>query len=159
LIALTVAIFLLANVKEVQSAGLGDLKNFFFPKKEVVASIPVKVVKTFESETHRLALKYNVDEELSFKIMYCESRHYTRVENKNYDKSGVWWSSDWGRWQVNDYYHEAAAIKLGLNIYDEWDNLEYGFILLSKQGTQPWNASKACWGGTETLEQLKLKYK
>lgn len=104
------------------------------------------IVKTFDSEVHRLALKYKQNETLARDIIRCEGLMYqTKGNNKNYDKNGLWWSTDLGWWQINDFYHLASAKKLGFNINNEWDNLEYGFILLSQKGTAPWSASAYCW--------------
>jgi len=106
----------------------------------------INIVKTFDSEVTRLALKYGQSEKLARKIISCEGKLYkVRGNNINYTKSGVAWSVDVGWWQINDYYHKKTAIKRGLNIYNEWDNLEYGFWLLKTQGTPPWSASKKCW--------------
>lgn len=133
-----------------------------YPKKSIadkeVEQVATTTIKTFESEVHRLAIKYDQNEQLALKIMYCEGQHYSASVNRNYhyvpigvDPKGkitykkVLWSSDWGHWQLNDYYHLKVASKMGLDIKDEWDNLEYGFWLLSEQGTQPWKASKYCW--------------
>lgn len=102
------------------------------------------IAKTFDTEIARLAEKYGQDESLARGIIKCESQQYNDMNNKNYLK-GVLWSTDWGYWQINDYYHEETAMKLGFDIQNEWDNLEFGFILLSEQGTRPWKASQACW--------------
>lgn len=103
-------------------------------------------VRTFDTEVHRLSVKYKVNELLARAIIACEGKHYkTKGNNKNYTKAGVHWSTDVGHWQINDYFHKKTATKLDLDIYDEWDNLEYGFILLKAQGTKPWEASKYCW--------------
>ena len=124
-----------------------------------VAVVEKVETRTFDSEVHRLAVKYNQNEALALKIMQCEGQHYKDAVNKNYhreytgefDENGVekyilvHWSSDWGHWQINDYYHLDSAKRMGLDIKDEWGNLEYGFWLLSVQGTSPWNASKYCW--------------
>lgn len=92
-----------------------------------------------------LAEKYNQDKDLALAIIKCEGQAYKSIgNNKNY-KNGQVWSTDIGWWQINDYYHEKSAQKLGLDIYNEIDNLEYGFVLLKEQGTQPWSASKDCW--------------
>ena len=142
---------------------LGILIFLSYPNKikadeETISTTTPELVKTFESEVSRLALKYGQSEILALKIMWCEGQHYSASVNRNYhyvangvDPSGkiyykkVLWSSDWGHWQINDYYHLRAAKKMGLDIKDEWDNLEYGFWLLDQQGTRPWNASKYCW--------------
>lgn len=93
-----------------------------------------------------LAKKYKQDEKLARKIISCEGQAYKQIgNNKNLDKNGNVWSVDVGWWQINDFYHESSAKKIGLDIHNEYDNLEYGFILLSTQGTKPWSASKSCW--------------
>lgn len=121
----------------------------YAPEPEpIIQAVEVKAPpeKTFETEITRLAIKYGQSEKLARKIIHCEARQYgSGAEHKNYDKQGVHWSTDWGWWQINDYYNEAPAAKRGFNIYDKWDNLEFGFIMLKEQGTQPWLASSACW--------------
>jgi hypothetical protein len=124
--------------------------------------LQIVIEKTFDSEVERLAKKYNQDPSLARAIIKCESLQYgSKAENKNYIKEWneelgtttmVYWSSDWGWFQVNDYYHREDAKKAGYDfINNKWDNLEYGFILLSKQGRAPWKASSAC-----TDRELKL---
>lgn len=70
--------------------------------------------------------------------MYCESRMYN-VNHLN--RNGT---TDHGIWQINDI-HKKNMADLGLNIYKSEDTLEYGFILMKREGTKPWSASKSCW--------------
>lgn len=107
--------------------------------------IAPKLERTLESEVSRLSVKYGVSETLVNKIIKCESSMYGNAVNHNKLKDGTIWSTDWGYLQINDYYHQKTMEKLGLNIKDEFDSLEYGFMLLKSQGTQPWKASKLCW--------------
>lgn len=135
-----------------------SFSKLFMPKKEVVLSLlekqdnsfsskmeQVESVKTLDSEINRLSIKYNVSSSTAKAIISCESSMYAKAINENVDKDGIVWSRDYGWWQVNDYYHEDTMTKLGLDIYDQWDSLEYGFILLKSQGTKPWKASLQCW--------------
>lgn len=115
--------------------------EFNFWKKE---EIKIEPVKTLDSEITRLSVEYKVDEKLVRAIIKCESSMYGSAINHN-KIDGIIWSSDWGLMQINDYYHKDTMIKLGLNIENEFDSLEYGIRLLSLQGTSPWSASKACW--------------
>lgn len=100
--------------------------------------------KTLDTEITRLSGEYGISESLARKIIDCEGKIYGNVDNKNY-RNGVHWSTDVGPWQINDFYHKARMDSLGLNIYDKYDNLEFGFMLLREQGTKPWSASKHCW--------------
>lgn len=80
------------------------------------------------------------------KIIQCEGARYQfSGNNKNLDKDGKVWSTDVGPWQINDYFHEARAQSMGLNIYNTEDNLRYGFILMEENGTRDWLASRYCW--------------
>ena len=100
----------------------------------------IEVEKTYESEVIRLATKYGQDETLVRKIIFCESTVYAHATGT---KAVV--GIDVGYFQINTYFHEATAKKMGLDIYKWEDNLEYGFWLMSREGTQPWSASKFCW--------------
>lgn len=70
---------------------------------------------------------------------------YGSAVNENLDKDGKVWSRDFGPFQINDFWHEKTMEKMGLDIHDQWDSLEYGFILINKQGFHPWKASRGCW--------------
>ena len=100
--------------------------------------------KTLDSEIDRLSLKYNVSSSTASVIMKCESQMYGSAINYNRRPDGTIWSEDRFHWQINDYYHKDSMSKLGLDYYNEWDSLEYGFILLSEQGLKPWKASAGC---------------
>lgn len=114
---------------------------------QIIKEAPIQKVKSFDLEVHRLAEKYGQNETLAREIIRCEGKMYKeRGNNKNYDKNGNVWSEDVGWWQINNYYHQASALRIGYDIYNEWDNLEYGFILLKSQGIGPWSASQHCWG-------------
>lgn len=58
------------------------------------------------------------------------------------------WSTDIGIWQLNNSHQEKTALSMGLDIYDEKDNITYGFWLYSEEGATPWSASKHCHGHT-----------
>lgn len=113
---------------------------------EVLTTGTTAPYSTIDEAITSLAKKYKQDEKLARKIISCEGQAYKQIgNNKNIDKDGKVWSVDVGLWQINNYYHEANAIKMGLDIYDDYGNLEYGFILLSTQGVKPWKASQRCW--------------
>ena len=60
-------------------------------------------------------------------------------------------SQDIGALQINEKYHLADSIKLGLDIYTLDGNLAYGRYIYSTQGTKPWVHSKPCWGGVREV--------
>ena len=53
---------------------------------------------------------------------------------------------DTGVMQINTYYHQDAADRLGLDLEDFEENMAFARILYDEQGVQPWNASRPCWG-------------
>jgi len=128
--------------------GILGFKKVVAPEIIIPEPKPVVVIKSFDSEVHRLAVKYGVSESLSREIIRCEGEAYkTKGNNQNISNTtGQVWSEDVGYWQINNYYHQVPAKALGFDIYDDWDNLEYGFRLLATQGTKPWKASQYCWG-------------
>lgn len=102
------------------------------------------------------AIKYDVDPFLAKKIMWCESRQYeNKAINENKRDDGSVWSLDIGRWQINDYWHQETMKSMGWDIYDDHDNVSYGFYLLNKEGTRHWNASKHCWKHEKPWEIYK----
>ncbi len=102
-------------------------------------------LKTLQIEIDRLSVKYDIASSTVNRIIQCESKMYGGAENHNLDKNGKTWSIDKGWLQINSYFHTLPMSKLGLDINDKWDSLEYGFMLMDKQGFQPWSASKKCW--------------
>lgn len=77
-------------------------------------------------------------------IARCESTF------RQYDKDGqalrgMVNSDDIGVMQINKYYHEEDAKKLGLNIYTLQGNIEFAKVLYGKYGDKPWVHSSPCW--------------
>ena len=55
---------------------------------------------------------------------------------------------DTGVMQINTYYHGDTADSLELDLENIYDNMAYARDLYERQGTQPWSASRPCWGRT-----------
>lgn len=106
---------------------------------------PVQEVRTLESEINRLSLKYEIASSTVYAIIKCESQLYGEAVHQNLDKNGNVWSTDIGYLQINDYYHRDTMRELGLDINNQWEALEYGFLLMKSQGYSPWKASEFCW--------------
>ena len=77
-------------------------------------------------------------------IAKCESRY--RHLDKNGDVvTGERDKRDTGVMQINLFYHAKTAEKLGYDIHDLDDNVEYARYLYEREGVKPWMSSSACW--------------
>lgn len=119
-------------------------KNVEVTSTQVVKS-PIKA-KTVEERVN----EYFKDSPIMAKVAWCESR------NRQFEKDGTIFrgkvnTDDVGVMQVNTYYHESTANKMGLNLMTLEGNLAYGKYLYEKEGTTPWNSSKPCWGKYEEV--------
>ena len=119
--------------------------SFIIIQPSVAIADPVVETKTIDSEINRLSIKYSVASSTAHAIITCESSMYGEAINRNRSSDGTIWSSDFGPFQVNDYFHEKTMTNLGLDIHNQFDSLEYGFMLLHSQGVGPWKASSKCW--------------
>lgn len=100
-----------------------------------------------QDRIYQLSDHYKVDPTLVERIISCESTASSTRVGVNIDKkTGKAWSYDIGFWQINNYFHEKEAKDAGFDIYDPQQNLEYGFIMLKKDGAKRhWSASSSCW--------------
>jgi hypothetical protein len=46
-------------------------------------------------------------------------------------------------------FHQRLASKMGLDLTQTVDNMEYGIWLYNRFGTAPWLASKSCWNNPQ----------
>lgn len=90
---------------------------------------------------------YFVDVPVMAAIAKCESG-FTHVKDGKILKNST--SSAMGVFQIMESIHAKHAQKnLGLDITSIEGNAAYARYLYEKEGTKPWNASKACWGKTQ----------
>ena len=73
-------------------------------------------------------------------MQYYDDGMVVTHENKN----GSW---DIGMYQINSSWLPTAH-RMGLNLYNLKDNIEFGIWLYNREGTTPWNASRNCWSDT-----------
>lgn len=90
------------------------------------------------------------DTPVMIKIASCES-HF-----RQFDKDGTVLqnpnSTAVGVFQIMSSIHKDLADQnLGLDIYTLEGNVAYAKALYADKGTQPWNASKACWSKSDKL--------
>lgn len=104
-------------------------------------------VAIYETDTESIVREYFKDIPVMVAVAKCES-HFRHTLSDGSVLRGVVDSADTGVMQINKRYHQTTADKLGLNLEDINDNMAYARYLYEKQGTQPWNASSACWNRT-----------
>jgi hypothetical protein len=81
-------------------------------------------------------------------IARCESRFRQKSVDGSVLKNPH--SSAMGVFQIMASIHAKPALtNLGLNIYSLEGNAAYARYLYERQGTSPWNDSKACWGKSQ----------
>lgn len=83
-------------------------------------------------------------------ICACESVGNRHAEPQHFHPDGrvirgVINSDDVGMCQINLYYHEETAGKMGLDLFTEEGNITYANWLYETQGSRPWNWSAGCW--------------
>lgn len=94
--------------------------------------------------TEELVREYFADIPEMIQVARCESHYRHYLEDGSVLRGRVV-KSDVGVMQINTYYHGQTAEELGLDLLDFEDNMAYARYLHSKQGLQPWSASKPCW--------------
>lgn len=117
-------------------------KEFGEAQKAKVAKIESKSTLTTKERVER----YFSDIPIMVEVARCEStfRHY---RDNGSVLRGYVNGSDVGVMQINEYYHGDRAAELGIDIFSIEGNMEYARYLYEEQGTDPWNASRPCWGG------------
>lgn len=84
-------------------------------------------------------------------ICSCESKQGKNGAPTHYEADGVTVlrgrenPDDVGMCQINLHYHNATAIKMGLDLFKREDNITYANWLYEKEGSTPWNWSRKCW--------------
>ncbi|OHA99385.1 MAG: hypothetical protein A3H52_02770 [Candidatus Zambryskibacteria bacterium RIFCSPLOWO2_02_FULL_39_26] len=126
-----------------------------------VSSLPTvenssyKVVKEISNQeiesllsTEQYIKQYFKDIPIMIEIARCEST-FRQLDLDGEIHRGRVNSEDVGVMQINERYHLNQAEKKDYNIYTIEGNTAYARDLYERQGTQPWNSSRACWGKYE----------
>lgn len=96
-------------------------------------------------QVESLVREYFRDIPIMAEVARCEST-FTHYKGEGEVIRGLVDQRDTGVMQINSYYHEDTMIAMGLDITNFNDNLAYARDLYERQGVQPWNASRPCWG-------------
>lgn len=109
---------------------------------------------TDSENVEKFVKAYFADMPIMTKIAACESR------NRHFNKYGEVLRGektplDRGVMQINLYFHQKTAEKMGLDLHDIDDNVAYARYLYEKSGAKPWMSSSACWSKFSNLEIAK----
>lgn len=102
---------------------------------------------TGPSATEMAVREYFKDIPVMVSIARCESRFRQTLADGSVLR-GERDQADMGVMQINSRYHNARALKLGLDLHLLKDNMAYARMLYEKEGTSPWSASAPCWNRT-----------
>jgi hypothetical protein len=80
---------------------------------------------------------------------------YINVDPKTGKPTGT---IDYGKFMLNDHFHEAKAAALGMNIYTLEGNTAYAYHLYETEGTEPWIWTKPCWVKNKNMKSLIQYY-
>jgi len=111
----------------------------------IVTDTPVQT-ETLAS-TEAVVREYFSDIPVMIQVARCESTFRHTLADGTVLRGHVD-NRDTGVMQINLGYHGETAEKLGLDMEDLYDNMAYARDLYERQGTQPWSASRPCWGRT-----------
>ena len=112
---------------------------------QIATASTTVVVAADASSTEAAVRTYFRDIPIMVQIARCESQ-FRQTNASGTVLRGVVDPRDVGVMQINTHYHGKEAASLGLNLENLNDNMAYARHLYEKQGTQPWSASRACWG-------------
>jgi len=117
-------------------------------QQDAVKEISAKEVGIIMS-TEQYVRQYFSDIPVMIQIARCEST-FRQLDDDGEVHRGKVNNQDVGVMQINEHYQLQTAQKGNYNIYTLEGNTAYARELYEKQGTAPWNSSKACWGKTQS---------
>ncbi len=119
----------------------------------IESRVAIEVVQPVgDANTEKIVRSYFRDIPIMIEIARCESTFRHRLADGNVLRGRVD-NDDTGVMQINLRYHQATAASLGLDLEDLYHNMAYARFLFETQGTQPWNASRPCWGSSLAMNR------
>ena len=113
-------------------------------QQDIVEKVSLKDVEMMMS-TEQYVRKYFSDIPIMIQVARCEST-FRQLDDDGEVHRGRVNSEDVGVMQINEHYQLDTSLKGNFNIYTLEGNTAYARALYQKQGTAPWNSSRACWG-------------
>ena len=115
--------------------------------QQLAAPLPqAQTVKEYVQE-------YFADEPILADIAGCESQFRQFDKNGNVLQNPN--SSAIGIMQIMASVHSDTASQLGLDPTTIQGNLAYAKYLYEKEGTKPWDSSKACWSKSQDYKEAQ----
>jgi hypothetical protein len=111
----------------------------------IITDVPVQT--EILASTEAVVREYFSDIPVMIQVARCESTFRHTLADGTVLRGHVD-NRDTGVMQINLGYHGETAEKLGLDMENIYDNMAYARDLYERQGTQPWSASRPCWGRT-----------
>jgi hypothetical protein len=100
-----------------------------------------------QQETEQIVRSYFRDIPVMVDIARCESTFTHKLSDGSILQGRVD-PADTGVMQINKRYHESTAAAMQLDLDDIYHNMAYARHLYETEGTQPWSASRSCWGNS-----------
>jgi hypothetical protein len=110
----------------------------------VMAEVPIEAPTT-GPEVEVYVREYFADVPVLAEIARCESTFRHHDARTGSILRGRVNGNDIGVMQINTTYHHDTARRLGYDIETIEGNLDYARYLYEREGTRPWNSSRACW--------------
>ena len=107
------------------------------------------------TSTEAYVRNYFRDTPILAEIAKCESS-FRQFDKNGKPLRGIVNDKDIGVMQINTYYHEEDAEKIGLNIYTLEGNLQFAKVLYGKYGDKPWVHSSPCWSKTQSQSIARI---
>ena len=112
----------------------------------VALAAPAGDLKTVETEVRA----YFKDTPILAEIAKCESE-FKHIGTNGNIITGKVNRGDIGVMQINKYYHEDDAVKIGIDLKTLRGNMAFAKRLYEKFGTSPWQSSASCWEKSKAI--------
>lgn len=130
---------------------VASIANAEILEREASTTLTINASETNNPEKMEEYLKQEFAETpLLVEIARCESNFHQFDKDGNVVR-GIKNSSDVGVMQINEHYHDDAAVKLGYDLHTVEGNVAYAKYLYDREGSRPWNASSKCWSVSQTI--------
>jgi hypothetical protein len=139
---------LVASVSGANSVDVASLDGIE-SADSVEESIKLEVLEE-PTTVEKTVNEYFKDTPILSKVAFCESR-YRQFNAEGQVLRGVVNPKDVGVFQINEDYHLADSLKLGIDIYTLEGNLAYAKHLYETKGVSPWVHSSKCWSKGEGI--------